>query len=111
MNRRARCLLPGAPPTSPSTVTGNRGRAPRHDRTSPDAVDATAHERAPREKERDYKRYFPTRAYREFVRSGLNSPLGLHLFKPMSGSSWPPIGVVDNEAGSESDPGSSSFEL
>ena len=59
-----------------------------------------------------YKRYFfRTRAdYREFVLKGENSPLGLHLFKPIRGSS-PATGVVDSDAGSDKLPGSSSFEL
>ena len=100
----------GAPRTSPSTVRENhdRGRAPRHDRTSPDAVDATARA-AP---ERETKRYFfRTRAYyREFVLKGENSPLGLQRFRPIKGSS-PATGVVDNEAGSDKLPGSSSPSL
>ena len=65
-----------------------------------------------RRRDRETKRYFfRTRAYyREFVRSGLNSPLGLHLFKPISGSS-PATGVVDSDAGSDKLPGSSSPSL
>ena len=77
-----------------------RCTAPHHDRYSFDAVDAT-----------DKRYFFRTRAYyREFVLKGENSPLGLQRFRPIKGSS-PATGVVDNEAGSESDPGSSSFEL
>ena len=78
----------------------SRCTTPHHDRYSFDAVDAT-----------DKRYFFRTRAYyREFVLKGENSPLGLHLFKPIRGSS-PATGVVDNEAGSDKLPGSSSFEL
>ena len=48
--------------------------------------------------------------YLEFVRSGLNSPLGLRSFRPIRGSS-PATGVVDSDAGSDKLPGSSSFSL
>ena len=83
------------------------GTASRHLKF--DAVDATALKPHPKERLNDtFLEHAPY--YREFVRSGLNSPLGLQRFRPIRGSS-PATGVVDNEAGSDKLPGSSSSAL